>query len=402
MNSGSVKELFDRFFSGDCSDDERRNFLALVNDTQYEQVLKDLLEEKFSSSQGEISLADENADQVLKAIVSATNQAPPAERRNYFRLPGWVRYAAAILIVLGAATYLWLRQPKEAPDAIAKTENSTPVKTAIVPGGNKALLTLSDGRTIVLDSAGNGQLTRQGNVRIVKLSNGELKYEVIADAGSGQNAKDVIAYNTMSTPRGGQYQLVLPDGSKVWLNAESSISYPVKFAGQTRDVSITGEAYFEVAKNPSKPFTVKVNDMTVEVLGTHFNVMGYGDEASINTTLLEGSLKISGGSNSGLLKPGQQSVYNKTSQAIGISKADTEKALAWKNGNFIFKSDDIKTIMRQLSRWYDVTVSYEGAMPAKLYSGIISKYVDATEVLNILELAGIKFKIEGKNITVLH
>jgi len=206
----------------------------------------------------------------------------------------------------------------------------------------------------------------------------------------------------MTTPKGGQYHITLSDNTEVWLNASSSIRFPASFAGSTRNVEITGEVYFGVAKNPAKPFLVAVNDMTVEVLGTHFNIMAYADEASVNTTLLEGAVKVWSKDASGVLHPGEQSVFNRSQHSISIGKADTEKAIAWKNGLLLFKRDDIKTIMRQLSRWYDVDINFIGAAPTRLYSGSISKYVNVSEVLKILELGGIKFKTEGNRITVLH
>jgi ferric-dicitrate binding protein FerR (iron transport regulator) len=215
-----------------------------------------------------------------------------------------------------------------------------------------------------------------------------------------KSVSDNSALNTITTPRGGQYQVVLPDGSKVWLNAASSIEFPTSFTGNTRNVSITGEAYFEVAKNAAKPFLVKTNRAVIEVLGTHFNVMAYDDEAEMKTTLLEGAVKVKSGSTSNYLRHGQQAVLNATGQTRVLDDVDVDDATAWKNGIFQFNDAGIEVIMRQASRWYDVNVSYEGQIPVKQFTGRISRKVKASELLNMLAYTGVKFRIEGKNIIV--
>lgn len=268
------------------------------------------------------------------------------------------------------------------------------------PGHDGAILKLADGRTIILDSAANGALTTEGSTKIEKAGNGQLVYHTAA----GKEQQQVL-YNTLSTPRGRKFRLTLPDGSNVWLNAESSITYPSAFVSNERKVEITGEAYFEVTHNPAMPFKVKINTSPgnggeVEVLGTHFNIMAYNDERSINTTLLEGAVKIIQGSKSSFLKPGQQAQLNNAGELKLISNANAEEAVAWKNGLFIFNGADIKTIMRQVSRWYDVEISYEKEI-SQTFSGTIPRTVNASKLFNYLELTRhVHFRIEGKKVIV--
>ena len=305
--------------------------------------------------------------------------------------------AASVLIVLVAGiSYLYItkNESKVIPGNIAKNKI---IKNDIAPGGNKAILTLANGATIVLDSTHNGTISQQGNAKVVKLDNGKLAYQK-------DETTNVVAvqYNTITTPPGGQYQLVLADGSKVWLDAESSIRFPTAFTGKERDVQITGEAYFEVAHNAEMPFHVKVDNMDVTVLGTHFNVNAYDDEGVIKTTLLEGSVKVSMGNESTLITPGEQAQIADKTDKIEIKRnVDLEEIVAWKNGKFIFQDADIQSIMRQLERWYNITVSYEGNITKEEFVGVISRNVNISQILNMLEKAGdIKFEIEGRKIIV--
>jgi ferric-dicitrate binding protein FerR (iron transport regulator) len=274
--------------------------------------------------------------------------------------------------------------------------SSKQYKTDIQPGGNKALLTLADGSTIILDSAQNGALSTQGNIRIIKLDDGQLTYNR-----SGARSSSKVLYNTISTPNGGQYQLTLADGSQVWLNAASSIRFPASFTGKERRVEITGEAYFEVAKDPSMPFIVSVDDVEVQVLGTHFNVMAYKDEPKLETTLLEGSVKFVKDNNSAMLKPGQQLQLTQKEQFKVVSGIDLTKVVAWKNGLFDFNGSDFETIARKLSRWYNVEVVYNKKIDDLFYAEI-PRNTKLSDVLKALELTGkINFEIEGSKIIVL-
>jgi ferric-dicitrate binding protein FerR (iron transport regulator) len=271
----------------------------------------------------------------------------------------------------------------------------------IAPGSNKAILQLADSSSIVLNDTNTGMLAQQGNTKVLKLDNGQLTYNALPGHSSA------TLYNTVSTPRGGQYQVVLPDGSKVWLNAASSLRFPTAFAGKERNVTLSGEAYFEIAHNKSMPFKVRVDELEVEVLGTHFNVMSYKNEAMTSTTLLEGAVRVSSlfaTSDAGqgvVIRPGQQAGIRQHSSVFTVHEADIESVVAWKNGLFQFNGADMQTIMRQIERWFDVNVHYEGPIPEGHFSGTVGKNNSLLTVLRIFEESGLKFKIEGKELTVL-
>ena len=310
----------------------------------------------------------------------------------------WItRWAAAAILLLSLSfgVYTLVSHPKKAPVLVKNSRVN--IKNDILPGGNKAILRLANGSVIVLNNVKNGIIARQGNVNIQKTGNGQLIYAV--NDHNANNSPDNI--NTVSTPRGGQYELILPDGSKVWLNAASSLSFPTEFTGAERNVKLTGEAYFEVAKNKSKPFKISVNNMKVEVLGTHFNIMAYDDEANIKTTLMEGAVKIADGASQTLLKPGQQAVLNKINNHINVNYVNTGDAIAWKNGHFVFNHEDIQEVMRKVSRWYDVDIEYGSEIPDDHFEGSINRSVNVSKVIDMLELTGqVHFKIQGRRITV--
>jgi transmembrane sensor len=310
----------------------------------------------------------------------------------------WMRYAAAILLLAGAASYFFFAdQSKPVKNTIVKTEPLNPEQ--IQPGRQGAVLTLTDGSRVVLDSLGNGLVTTQNGTKI-SLVNGQLVY----DSKNAEAAASVAtAFNTMSTPKGRQFNLVLPDGSKVWLNAASSIRYPIVFAGSERKVEITGEAYFEVARNTSAPFKVKVNNETeIEVLGTHFNINSYENETSINTTLLEGSVKVKNSAGSITLKPGQQAQSIKLENIKVINDVDVDKVMAWKNGFFNFQDATLQEVMRQLERWYDIEVVYEKNVPELEFFGKIGKDLSLAAVLSGLEKSNVHFRMEaGRKLVVM-
>ena len=309
----------------------------------------------------------------------------------------WMHVAAAAVIVLiGTGAYFYNQPQKHRPVQTASTK-APRAREDVQPGGDKAILTLANGQQIILDNAANGVLAQQGNADVVKLSNGQLAYK-----GTGEKADEII-YNTLGTPRGGQYRLVLPDGSKVWLNAISSIRYPTAFTGKERVVEITGEAYFEVVKDMSKPFKVVVKggtDMEITVLGTHFNVNAYSDEPIIKTTLVEGSVKATHNNQSVIIKPGEQTQLNNSGTLKVIHDANVDEAIAWRNGLFEFQDTDLQSILRQVMRWYDVDVNYQGNIPERYFTAIISRDKTLTGVLEILKLSDIDYKLEGKNLVI--
>ena len=349
--------------------------------------------EKESSFTLRLSVNDkENLERELFAgILQKTTK-----KKKIFQLSKicWYKQAMAALILLfiGLGTYYNLI----ATNGSETTVIATPVlaKKDLRPGGNRAILTLSNGSTVVLDSTGNGFVTQQSNTQIVKTAKGQLSYTTL-----NQNSKELV-YNSVSIPRGGQYQLVLPDGTKVWLNADSSIRFPVAFVGKERKVTITGEAYFEVAKDKKKPFIVSSANMDVEVLGTHFNVSAYAEESIVKTTLLEGSVKINNKKSEVYLVPGQQSQLNNSGHFSIKNNIDVDKEIAWTKGKFQFNSNTIQEIMLQLSRWYDVEVIYQGKVSSETFSAIIKRSSNISQVLKLMEASGVKFDIEGKKIYV--
>jgi ferric-dicitrate binding protein FerR (iron transport regulator) len=301
---------------------------------------------------------------------------------------------AAMITLVAVSIRIWKPGTPIRKSLAQKTLPEQPVQ--IIPGGNKAVLTLAGGRQIILDSLQNGSVALQGNTHILKLASGRLAYQP-DHTGSG-----AIEYNTITTPKGGQYQVSLPDGSRVWLNAASSLRFPTSFDGNERQVEMTGEVYFEVAQNRDKPFFVRSGGFNVEVLGTHFDVNAYADEAVFKTTLLEGSVNVGNTSGHSLLEPGEQAVAGISGGNIRILReADTEAAVAWKNGRFEFSNADIPTIMRQIARWYDVDIRYEGNIPPEHFSGEVPRSCSLDKVLKIFALSQIHFRIEGKEIIVV-
>jgi hypothetical protein len=264
-------------------------------------------------------------------------------------------------------------------------------KQDIVPGHNGATLHLSNGKTIDLDTAKDGVIADQNGVQIVK-KNGKLNYVGKTD--------DVI-YNDIVTTRGQQWQLELSDGTKVWLNAASSIHYPLSFKGKERIVKITGEAYFEVVHNEAQPFKIQVGNIQIEDIGTELNVNAYTDEPSLKTTLVNGSIKVSTGNESKLLTPGQQAITLKENNSIQVKKeVNVDEVISWKNGQIQFENESLQTIMRQISRWYDVDITYDGDIPHKIFTGAISRKSDLSELLRILKFEGVHFTLEGRTIVV--
>lgn len=339
--------------------------------------------------------SEELKDAVWNNILTRANKAPVV-KMNLRKM--WMAAASVVVLLIAAAGYFYASKSGK-KDLAHLEKNDVPMKMDKAPGSNRAFLTLADGSTINLDSAQKGNLTQQGNSKISKLKEGQLTYESTAD---GQTAS--VAYNTVATPRGGQFQLVLSDGSKVWLNAASSIRFPATFSGNSRNVEITGEAYFEVAHNANSPFTVTANNVAIKVLGTHFNVDAYNDENTIKTTLLQGSVKVSKGASNKLIVPGEQAVVNKSisdASAIVIKKeVDLDEVIAWKNGLFAFQNAGIKEIMQDLARWYDVEVVYEGTIPDITFSGELGRNLSLAQVLSALSEMNIHYKIEKNKLIV--
>ncbi len=335
-------------------------------------------------------------DRILKTLDLQKGTVPVENKSTgkVFKLS--IKYwtaAASIILMLGVG-YFYFSKNNSA--SVVKVIPEKGIKQDLQPGGNKAILILADGQQIILDSSQNGSLGHQGNASIIKLNDGRIAYKNAGEKASG------IVYNIISTPRSGQYQVDLTDGSKVWLNAASSIKFPTRFSGGERKVEITGEAYFEIAKIEGVPFKVILaNGSKVQVLGTHFNVMSYENEKNIETTLFEGSVRFVDEARDVIIKPGQQVMMNVSTSKLTLNdKVNEEAVLAWKNGKFYFNDVDIQTVMKQISRWYDVDVEYKGKVD-KVFAGTISRNVSASNIFKILEATGgVSFQIEGKKVIV--
>lgn len=340
-------------------------------------------------SSGE-ELAESMLLEFRERLTKNTSSTTPVRKLNIFRQ---ISRVAAVVAGIGLVVAAWLiffhRSNKELE--IAGTGTSQPEIKA--PSANKAMLTLGDGSKIFLDSASNGTIALQGNINIVKSADGQIAY-----TGS---PTDEISFNTLSLPKGSRpIKLLLADGSLVWLNTASSITYPTAFTGPERTISIEGEAYFEVAKNSKMPFRVRCDNVDITVLGTHFNVNSYDDEKDSRVTLLEGSVMVTSGNRTGMLKPGQQAQV--TNADITIDKnADVQEVMAWKDGRFYFDGANIKTIMRQVEKWYNVEVEFKADIQDSFVANI-SRNENLSELLKVLQLTNlVHFKTEGNKITVM-
>lgn len=394
---GRITYLLEQRLKQQLTMQEHEELLDILRQQEHEETVTDIL--------GDMALTEPDRMELEPAIVKARTEAifmldrpvvkaVPATHRIHFLRTAWFRYAAAAVLLLAVAgIYYYTKLPAEAPVVVDVDPVAVPVD--IGPGGPVATLTLSDGTKIALDTAANGSLAKQGSTQILKLQQGQLAYQ---RAASGELR--AASYNTINTPRGGQYQVVLQDGTKVWLNAASGLHFPTSFTGQRREVEISGEAYFEVAANAKMPFFVKVNGMTVEVLGTKFNVNAYTDEPTIKTTLLEGSVRVRKNKEAAMLTPGQQAGMTGTGIINIDMNADLDGAVAWKNGLFRMTSSDIPTIMRQLARWYDVEIVFEDGVPVGHITGEVPRNTSLSKVLKVFQTSGIHFRIEGKTIVV--
>lgn len=387
MTIPELKRLLEKYKRNEISEEEYLLLMQEINDETRTAVIKADIMETLYGETPDLGWSSRDADAMLTGIFSES--ITERRRLRVIKRRRLVYGSLVAALVAGMiATGLYVSLPGKQTAPVAKV-----VQTPLLPGSDRATLTLADGTVIPLDSAGNGTLAQQGNTQIVN-SNGALSYNA-----GGQT--DRVMYNTVVTPHGGQYQLTLADGSKVWLNAASSVRFPTTFQGQERMIEITGEAYLEVAQQADKPFRVKVQDVQINVLGTSFNVMAYQDEKAIKTTLVDGAVQLTHGGNSSVLKPGLQASLSETDSRFVIAPADMEQTLAWKEGRFRFRNTNIRAIMRQLSRWYDIDVTYQGDVSDIDLTGVISRREEAGKLLTALEATQrVKFIVNGNNVTV--
>lgn len=388
MEEKDFSDLISKYLSGKASKAE----ISLVEE-YYKRLEAKGADLRDSSS--DFTLREEMLNKIRQQIEKPVIELDTASRRK--NLSYYYTIAASVLIILSVGLYFY-KDRTQTPDPIVQR---SPVKVNdVAPGGNKAVLTLADGSRIALDDVQQGEIAVQSGISIIKAGDGQLIYEKADAKFNALNSHNV--YNKIETPKGGKYQVNLPDGSKVWLNAESSLEYPAFFSGTERKVELSGEAYFEISPNKLMPFKVLSAGQTVEVLGTHFNINAYSNEPQIRTTLIEGSVKVSERSAKKVsyLKPGEEALNKKGE--IFIRDANVEQAMAWKNGNFQFNDMYLVDIMRQLERWYDVEIDYS-AIPNTRYNAYMSRDINLSRVLEILEVTGrVKFSIEGKTIKILN
>lgn len=382
MTAEEYTELYERYLAGNATPREVESLLAY--------------QDKFDIARFDTGerVADQDAikDRIYSQIVKQTNVDGQKSKSRSF----WWSMAASLLILATAGIVFVKKQHstvrKDVSEIAAHHKN-------ILPGTNKAILILGSGETIDLHAIANGQIARAGNVRVKKLKDGQLAYDRELSA---ENDDRVVSFNTIVIPKGGQYEVTLPDGTSVWLNSASSLKYPTVFTGKERHVELTGEAYFEVAKNKARPFTVSAGKTDVKVLGTHFNITAYQDDPVSKTTLLEGAVVLSRGKQQVEMVPGQQAItQNGDGGAIRLKTVNVEDAIAWKKGYFSFRKENIGSAMRKIARWYDVDVEYEGKMSHKVLGGTVSRTQNIDEILAYLELTGIaRFELKERRIIV--
>lgn len=379
-----IEYLLDRYVNRSCTREELDELFIYIKDEHHQEDLTSLLN---NYSAGATAAPDLDYENIYSQLI------PPRNRIITFRRLA----AAAVILLLAGAGFWYLGNTGKQTPVASNTEAPQPAAT-INPGSNKATLTLSDGSIVTLDSAGNKTI-HQGN-QSIKQQNGQLLY-------TAQGNNNTVHYNKLSTPRGGQFQIVLPDGTKVWLNSATTLRYPTAFTGNNRVVELEGQGYFEVAPNATHPFLVKVpsthrDSMEVQVLGTGFDVMAYADEATVNTTLISGSVRVKEGNTLQTLQPGQQAVMDNDNHAISVRPADIKKVTAWKNGVFVFNNTALPAILREVARWYDVEIVYNASPSSELYGGGISRNLQLSSVLRLLEASGYNhLKLEGRKVIVL-
>ena len=401
----TFEHLLDQFLQDTLSPEDLQLFMVAVKQPENAEALEGKLFQKLEAKafSGIADTRDmetkfremlEKADRISNSETKIIELNPEKKFFNIRR----IAVAASIILALGFGSYFFF---------FNKNQSQGDEPLAVLPGDvkapvtNRAMITLANGQQVYLDSVSNGQLAVQGNVKLVKLANGQIAYQT-SDGSVIPTQEGTLQYNTLSNPRGSKViDMTLADGSQAWLNAGSSITYPVAFVGNERKVFITGEAYFEVAHNTAMPFKVSKGAMEVTVLGTHFNMNAYDDETDIKVTLLEGSVKVSDDKSSLLIKPKQQAVVTKSGTLSLRKNVDIEEIMAWKNGQFIFNSMDLESIMRQVSKWYDTDVVFEGKANKETFSGVVSRNSNISQVLKIIEEGGVKCKIEGKKLRVL-
>lgn len=388
------EKLLNKYVEKSCSLEELKELFSYMDIAEYQDRLKIIMDEHYQTLEPGPAAEAVDWEQMFMAITGASENTKKVRSLWPLMIP----VAAAVLVVLSVGILIWGNQRE------AKNKDNVPtakIKKDIAPGGNRAVLKLANGTEIMLDGHTTGVLASEGSTKISKTKDGILLYDAAGLAGAEISAVAGSRINTLTTPSGGQYMLILPDGSKVWLNAASSISYPSVFTDKERKVTLTGEAYFEVAKDKQHPFKVKTGAAEVKVLGTHFNIMSYANEGQIQVSLAEGSVRVDLDNDSQILSPGQQALIKAGATRIILKDIDIDEAINWKNGLFQFDNTPMEQVMRQIKRWYNVDIVYQGVRPDVYITGMVSRSNNVSKILELIEEAGgVNFEIGNKQIIV--
>lgn len=401
MNQNRIEYLLKQYATGMLTSEEEQELAQLLSQNDREQLAQYIATLAQQNNFPPSAITDETAAATFRNIMAADKTGTPVINAPWWRTNyRWLSAAAAVLLLAVSAIVYFTVSRKTAPAHIAQKKAVKPEKQA---GRNTAILTLADNSVVELDSLNNGLVTTQGGSRVM-LTNGELVYEQASrNAGTPLTIHhSPLAFNKITTPRGGEYTIMLPDGTKVWLNAASSLKFPTAFTGGKREVELTGEAYMDVAEDKTHPFEVKIGKVNVAVHGTEFNIMGYTDENKIVTTLVSGSVAISAeGAAPKMLIPGEHAVVKNDNSGLYIEKADVDEETAWKNGRTYFNGANIRQIMRQVARWYDVDVQYKGNVSNLDFTCTVSRKDKLSKLLALMELTGaVNFTMEGNTIIV--
>jgi len=388
--------LFRRAMDKTMLPDEHRELHNLMAEEENRELVEQLFEEYWQQFETNNHMFDRSRGSAILDRILSVPELPSGKKQVYRYLQHpWVRVAAVLMLVAASALYFLPSMDQQPHDRLSLTEAAQAY--GIEPGSDKAILTLGDGRVVVLDDINNGLVANDLGTSILKSEGGQLRYD------QTDTPPEAVAYNSIRIPKGGQYRLVLPDGSRVHLNSESFIKFPTRFSGDRREVELIGEAYFEIAHDKEHPFYVKTPKQTTKVLGTVFNVSAYADDATTKTTLVEGSVEVFGYTGKPIiLKPGQAAVNGDKLPELSVVRANLDTELAWQNGYFVFNNEDIKSIMKRISRWYDVDVEYQGDLEHKRFGGIFQRSKSIAQLLdNFKETGIIDFKIVERRIIVI-
>lgn len=375
-----LETLYRKFINQTCTEQEKEALFALLMNEENDARLQQLMDRVMGEPHADVQIGDQKADQLLSGLLE---QLPDRKKKRgkLVTIAGWA--AAAVLTGIGVVYFM--QHSSSRPDTTSQQAQITKDPSPAVHG---AVLTLGDGSKVVLDSLDKGVIANQGGTSVSLTQGGTIAYNAETAA--------TVSYNTLFTPKGRLFHLVLPDGTGVWLNAASSITYPTSFAGTNRSVTLKGEAYFDVKQDATKPFIVQLaNNTQVQVLGTTFNINAYENEQAVTTTLITGSVKV----NSRILKPGDQASV-RSDASMQLMHADTSQVLAWKNGIFNFENADIQSVMKQLERWYDIETQYENGIPVLRFGGKMDRNLSLSNIIRMLEISGVKCRLEGRKLII--